>query len=174
VRSFSSTKYGRWYGLLCVSVAVAVLAASCSSTHDTADVVPPLPGAFQPDAGGKLIDEATACADLVQAEASARTALGCDAAKHECPSYIRPAGGAACFLYDKASLDGCTTLYASFTSCAEFEQRPCLLTAESNCDSGTGVGAGGAGGHGSGGAGGEPDGAGEAGVGGAGTAGAGG
>ena len=158
--------YARLSSLLCVSLITAVLAASCTSTHDTADVVPSSPGAYQPDAGGKLVDEATACAALVQAESSARAALGCDAVKHECPSYIRPAGGADCFLYDQASLDGCTALYNSFDSCDKFDQRPCLLTAESNCESGD-SGAGGAGGQTATGAGGEGAVGGEPGTGGA-------
>jgi hypothetical protein len=126
--------YARLSSLLCVSLLTGVLAASCTSTHDTADVVPSPPGAFQPDGGGKTLDEATACSQLTAAESTARSALGCDAAKHTCPDYIRPAGGADCFVYDQASVDGCATLYNSFTSCDDFDSRPCLLTAESNCD----------------------------------------
>lgn len=120
--------------LLCVSLLTAVLAASCTSTHDTADVIPPLPGAFQPDGGGALIDEAAACAQMTDAESKARAALGCDKMKRDCPAYIRPAGGADCFVYDQASVQGCVDLYDSFTSCDNFEQRPCLVTAKSNCD----------------------------------------
>jgi hypothetical protein len=173
--------YARLSSLLCVSLVVAVLAASCTSTHDTADVVPPLRGAFQSDAGGKLIDEATACAELTQAESSARAALGCDALKRDCPAYIRPAGGAGCFLYDEASVAGCVDHFNSFGSCDAFDARPCLVTAVSHCDAGDsgagGAGAGGAGGQsgtaaGGAAAGGEGLGfAGEAAVGGAGGAG---
>ena len=126
--------YARWSSLLCASLLTAVVAASCSSAHDTADVVPAEPGAFQPDAGGKLIDEASACAALTKAERDARAALGCDAVTHDCPAYIRPAGGADCFVYDQASVDGCKVLFDSFTSCDDFDQRPCLVTAESRCD----------------------------------------
>jgi hypothetical protein len=88
----------------------------------------------QPDGGGKLIDELSACSGLVQAERDARTRLGCDAVKRECPAAIRPAGGPACYDYDQASLDGCVVLYESFTSCAQFDQEPCLLGAVSRCD----------------------------------------
>jgi hypothetical protein len=165
--------YARLSSLLCASLLTAVVAASCTSTHDTADVVPSSPGAFQPDAGGKLVDEATACAALVKSESDARAALGCDAVKHECPSYIRPAGGEGCFLYDQASLDGCAALYQSFTSCDKFDQRTCLLTAESNCDS-VDSGAAGAGGQPATGAGGEGGLGGEPGIGGASAAGSGG
>ena len=139
--------FARWSTWLCTLLVSAVLAASCTSTPDTADVVPALPGAFQPDAGGPLIDEATACAKLSQAESKSRSALGCDPLKRDCPAYIRPAGGADCFLYSQASVDGCSELYASFSSCDQFEQRPCLVTAVSNCV--LVVGAGGQGGAGS-------------------------
>jgi hypothetical protein len=141
--------FARCSSLLCVSLVTAVLAASCASTHDTADVVPALPGAFQPDGGGPLIDEATACAELSQAESRARVALGCVEVKRSCPGFIRPAGGADCFRYDQASLDGCSDLFDSFSSCEQFEQRPCLATAVSDCDvdSGALTGASGAGGQ---------------------------
>jgi len=124
---------------------IGMLGASCSSTPDTADVIPPLPGAVQPDGGGSLVDEDTACAALVKAEADARSKLGCDAVKRTCPGFIRPAGGEGCFVYDQASIDSCRTIYAGLTSCDAFDQRPCLLTAESKCDEGAG-GAGGQGG----------------------------
>jgi hypothetical protein len=140
--------YARLSSLLCASLLTAVLAASCTSSPDTADVVPSLPGAFQPDAGGKTVDEATACSKLTEAESSARAALGCDAVTHTCPDYVRPAGGADCFVYDQGSLDGCTTLYNSFVSCDQFDSRPCLLTAVSNCDqTDSGAANGGAGGQ---------------------------
>jgi hypothetical protein len=165
--------YARLSSLLCATLLTTVLAASCTSTHDTADVVPSPPGAFQPDAGGALVDEDTACAALTSSESKARAALGCDAVKHVCPSYVRPAGGEGCFVYDQASLDGCEALYDSFTDCADFDQRPCLLTAESKCgvDSGSPPGAGGAGGQASVGAGGEGAASGESGMGGASAAG---
>ena len=63
--------YARLSSLLCATALGAVLAASCASTHDTADVVPSPPGAVQPDAGGKSVDEATACAKVSGAESSA-------------------------------------------------------------------------------------------------------
>jgi hypothetical protein len=137
--SLSSMNYARLSSLLCATALGAVLAASCASTHDTADVVPSPPGAVQPDAGGKSVDEATACAKVTGAESSARAALSCEPVVRTCPNYIRPAGSNACFLYDEASVDGCVTLFNSFTSCAEFDEQPCLVTAEP-CDSGTSSG----------------------------------
>jgi hypothetical protein len=165
--------YARLSSLLCASAVVAVLAASCTSTHDTADVVPSPPGAFQPDGGGSLVDEDTACAALTAAESAARMTLGCPAAKRVCPDYIRPAGNDNCFMYDVASVSGCKDLYDSFTTCAEFDQRPCLLTAEASCDAGSTVptGTAGAGGEPSVGTGGTGNAGGEPGVGGASAAG---
>jgi hypothetical protein len=125
--------YARLSSLLCATVVSAVLGASCASTHDTADVVPSPPGAVQPDAGGKSVDEATACAKVTGAESSARAALSCDPVVRTCPNYIRPAGSDACFVYDETSVNGCVALFNSFTSCAEFDQQPCLVTAEP-CD----------------------------------------
>ncbi|HEX3774133.1 MAG TPA: hypothetical protein VHV51_06680, partial [Polyangiaceae bacterium] len=93
----------------------------------------------------------------------------CDQVERDCPSYIRPAGGADCFLYDQASLDGCTALYQSLTTCDEFDQRPCLLIAVSQCG---GTGEGGAGGQASVGTGGESASGGETAIGGATSAGA--
>ena len=138
--------YARLSSLLCATVLGAIVGASCTSTHDTADVVPSPPGAVQPDAGGKSIDEATACMQLTGAESSARAALGCAAVTRTCPNYIRPAGSTACFVYDQTSVEGCVILYNSFTSCAEFDQEPCLATAEP-CDGDSGIGSGGAGGQ---------------------------
>jgi hypothetical protein len=137
--------YARLSSLLCATVISAVLGASCASTHDTADVVPSPPGAVQPDAGGKSVDEATACAKVSGAESSARAALSCDPVVRTCPNYIRPAGSDACFVYDEASVNGCVTLFNSFTSCAEFDQQPCLVTAEPCNDVDSGASSGGAG-----------------------------
>ena len=83
-------KHARLPSLLCASLLTVILAASCSSTHDTADVIPSTRGAVQPDGGGELIDEASACSGLVKAESDARIRLGCDAVKRECPTAIRP------------------------------------------------------------------------------------
>ncbi len=150
--------YARLSSLLVASVLSAVLAASCASTHDSADVVPSPPGAFQPDGGGPPLDEAAACAQLTTAESAARMALSCDPVMRTCPDYIRPAGSTACFMYDAASVTGCAALYDSFTSCDEFDQQPCLVVALpcENGDSGLGsAGAGGQSGIGQGAAGGD-------------------
>jgi hypothetical protein len=131
---------------LALGVCVLGAAESCTSVKDDEPSVPSQPGAVQPGTTGTLIDEATACSQLTKAEASARSDLGCAAVKNVCPDYIRPAGGASCFAYDKGSVAGCVTVYQGFTSCDDFDAHPCLATAVSQqCDDGAG-GEGGAGG----------------------------
>ncbi|HEY5374700.1 MAG TPA: hypothetical protein VIK01_13530, partial [Polyangiaceae bacterium] len=117
----------------CLALLALVAAASCTSAKDTEDYVPSQPGAVQPDTNGKLIDEATACTELSNAESSARSTLGCAAAKHTCPDYIRPVGGADCFKYDEGSVKGCATKFDSFMSCDDFDRHPCVVTAKSEC-----------------------------------------
>ncbi|HEY4159113.1 MAG TPA: hypothetical protein VGM29_13485 [Polyangiaceae bacterium] len=133
-------KPGRSLRALCSALGLVVVLASCSQSGDTEDYVPSLAGALQPDGGGALIDEATACSQLVDAETAERKQLGCPAATHAaCPAYIRPAGGADCFSYDQSSLDGCVKAYQGFQSCVDFDRHPCLLVAVANCpDSGVG------------------------------------
>jgi hypothetical protein len=133
---------------LCFSLLALAAAASCSSAKDTEAFVPSMPGAVQPDTNGTLVDEATACSKLTKAESSARSDLGCEAAKHSCPDYIRPAGGAACFRYDEGSVEGCVKLFGTFTQCDDFEQHPCLLSAVSKCSDLGAAGEGGMGGMG--------------------------
>lgn len=119
-------------------------ALSCSSQKDSQAYVPSAPGAVQPDGGGRLVAEATACGQLKTAESSARQALGCEAVTRACPQSIRPAGGASCFQYDQLSIDACVTRYASFESCDDFVLHPCLISALSDCGAAAEGGAGGA------------------------------
>jgi hypothetical protein len=134
---------------VCLAVLGLAAAASCTSAKDTEGYVPSQPGAVQPDAtkNGKTEDEATACSALTKAESSARSMLGCDAAKRTCPDYIRPAGGADCFVYDQGSVTECVQQLGMFTDCADFDLHPCLVIAKSQCSSESGEGgAGGIGG----------------------------
>lgn len=132
---------------VCLALVALVAAASCTSAKDTEDYVPSQPGAVQPEPtkNGKFEDEATACSALTKAESSARSMLGCDAAKRTCPDYIRPAGGADCFVYDEGTVTECAKEFGMFTSCDDFDVHPCLVIAKSQCSTGD-VGEGGMGG----------------------------
>jgi hypothetical protein len=145
-----TSRFRLFYAVRALALGVCVLAAaeSCTSVKDDEPAVPSQPGAVQPDTSGTLLTEASACSQLDSGESKARSDLGCASAKHVCPDYIRPAGGADCFAYDKGSVTACVKLYGTFTSCEDFDVHPCLITAVSQCD----VGAGGEGGMGAAGA----------------------
>ena len=128
---------------LCLGLLAVGVLASCTTAPDTEAAVPSKPGAVQPEGSGSFEEaEDSACAQLTQAEAKARSGLGCDAVKRSCPDYIRPVGSEACFKYDQGSVSACAKRFEMFTSCDDFEAQPCLVTARS-CDQGEG-GAGGA------------------------------
>ena len=129
--SMSLSRAVSWVCLSCVLLAAA---ASCTSQKDTEAYVPSGRGAVQPEASGALLSEGVACSKLKNAESSARSALSCPAVTRACPDYIRPAGGADCFQYSQGSIDGCADLYASFTTCADFDAHPCLISAVDKCD----------------------------------------
>jgi hypothetical protein len=133
---------------VCLALLALAAAASCTSAKDTEDYVPSQPGAVQPKTNGQPIDEATACADLTKAETSARSMLSCPAAKHTCPDYIRPVGGADCS-YDEGSVTECAKQFGTFTDCDDFDEHPCIVTAR--CTAGD-TGEGGTGGMGGAGA----------------------
>lgn len=148
LRGVSLSRAVRW---VCLSTVLSVSAASCTTEKDTEAYVPSGRGAVQPDAGGPLLAEDVACSKLKAAESRARTELGCPEQTRACPDYIRPAGGADCFQYSQASIDGCAALYTSFSTCADFDAHPCLLSAVDKCEvTPPPSGEGGAGGQGAG------------------------
>jgi hypothetical protein len=145
---FAFMSLSRAVSWVCLSCVGLVAAASCTSEKDTEAYVPSGRGAVQPAASGPLLAEGVACTKLKSAESSARAQLSCPAVTRECPDYIRPAGGADCFQYSQGSLDGCADLYASFTTCADFDAHPCLVSAVDKCaDVSVPNGEGGAGGE---------------------------
>ncbi len=141
---FVPVTHTRLLRALCLGLLAVAAAASCTTAKDTEATMPSKPGAVQPQPNGKFVTEDSACSQLTKAEAKARSGLSCDAAKHTCPDYIRPAGGEGCFEYDQGSITGCVSVFESFTSCDDFDTSPCLVTAKSSCSDD--VGAGGAGG----------------------------
>ena len=110
--------------------AVALMwAGACSTSYEQKDVFPAKPGLVMPDASGQAVSEAVACAALLDALGDARTRLSCTFAgpAPACPGYVRPPGG-KCGRYDQGSVDACVSLMASYTSCAELESKPCIVT----------------------------------------------
>jgi hypothetical protein len=141
---------------LCALLALVVAAGSCTGKDADQPVIPARPGAYQPPGGGDPVSEDEACQRLVAAEEAARRRMQCQPLDHpECPFYVRPAG-TGCWRYDSETVERCEDFVNDYTACADFTDRPCVLTAipapDSMCPP-LGAGAGGEGGGGSGGGG---------------------
>src|SRR5262245_51221111 len=110
-------------------LALVVSAGSCTGKEADQPTVPARPGAQQPAGGGDTISEAEACERLTDAEQAARRANTCSAPNQPaCPYYVRPAG-TGCWRYDEKSVEACERLIDSYTSCSDFTDRVCVITA---------------------------------------------
>lgn len=137
-------------GIGALGLLLAGWATACSESKDTNPVVTPKSGAFQPTPNGVTIGEADACEAITAAEDAKRSALGCGSVQRApCPEYIRPAGGSDCYEYDEGTVNECVSYYGGLTSCTDFTQKPCIVTAvpTASCASASG-GNGGTGGSG--------------------------
>jgi hypothetical protein len=142
---------------LCALLVLVVAAGSCTGKEADQPIIPARPGAYQPPGGGDPISEDAACQRLVAAEEAARRRMQCQPLDHpECPFYVRPAG-TGCWRYDSETVERCEDFVQDYTACADFTDRPCVLTAipapDVTCPP-LGGGAGGEGGGGGGGGGG--------------------
>jgi len=133
---------------------LVVSAGSCTGNEADQPVLPARPGAFQPPGGGAPISEDEACQRLTAAQEGSRRRLTCQELEHPaCPYYVRPAG-TGCWTYDEKSVEACEDFVSGYTSCSDFDDRPCVLTAlpapELSCPErgAGGEGGGGAAGHG--------------------------
>lgn len=154
-------------------VAACLVAAACTTSPDTGDVVAAPPGAVQPDGNGQALGESKACQEYTDALKAASDKLHCGAASYSCPEYIRPAGGQACLQYDQGSVSACADLIKKYASCDDFHTQPCIVTvlpgtAPAGCPDGGGMG--GSDGGGTGGSGGTSGASGSGGTGGTGGA----
>jgi hypothetical protein len=135
-----------WLTILAVGI---VASASCSDNADDAVPVPARPGLTQPEPGGALVDESEACERLTDAEEMRRQTLMCDALVHApCPVYVRPLGS-GCWTYSEDSLRACERVIADYTTCLDFDERTCVLSAVEANEGSCRPGAGGEGGGGS-------------------------
>ena len=141
-----------------ILLAVAGLAqGACTTSPDTGDVVAAQPGATQPAGNGQSMPEADACKALTTALSDQASALHCGTSSYSCPDYIRPAGGQICSQYDKGSVEACAAVIKKYTSCDDFSNHPCIVTALVCSDAGAGAGGSGTGGSGAGGSAGVSD-----------------
>ncbi len=170
-QAFGSARFALALGLACL-----VVAESCSDSDGTDPYIPSQPGAQQPDGSGAALDESAACEQVRAAEEQARVRLQCpDLMRPECPYYVRPAGS-GCWEFPQDSVDACVEAIGDYTTCNDFSNKPCVLSAvpsSDTCPDSPIVGAAGATGEGGvGGAAGAPSVGGEGGLGAAGNAGA--
>lgn len=137
------SKHFRW--CLVLSGGVCGL-CGCEAAEDTEPFVASNPGAVQPEAGGDGISEAEACQQLLDARKEAREQHDCEAERLGCPELIRPLASDPCerYLYDEESLDACVDEISEYASCADFDRKPCLVTAlvqeDAVCEAGSGSG----------------------------------
>jgi len=96
-------------------------------------------GAYTPAPSGVAMSELEACTVLLDAVLENTDRLGCTYTAPNCPDYIRGSGAPICSEYDEGTVRGCADFYHVFTSCAEFQSRPChidvlLDSAPNGCD----------------------------------------
>lgn len=96
-------------------------------------------GAYTPTPNGVAMSEFDACTALLDAFAENIDRLGCSYVAPDCPAYLRNSGAPICSEYDEGTVRGCAEFYSVFTSCAEFQSRPCHIdilpdSAPNGCD----------------------------------------
>ncbi len=122
-------KAGHRYRWALTLAAMLAVAASCTEDPVQHDYVPARPAAVQPEAQGAAVDEVEACERIRTAEEAARELLQCmPLERAECPFYVRPAGS-GCWIYWEDSVVACEEAIAAYTSCLDFDDRPCVLSA---------------------------------------------
>ncbi len=96
-------------------------------------------GPYHPTPNGVAMSEMEACTVLLGAFVENTDRLGCTYSAPACPDYIRASGAPICSQYDEGTVRGCADFYAVFTSCSEFQSRPCSIdnlenSAPNGCD----------------------------------------
>ncbi len=112
--------------ILFASLMVAA-AAGCSSSSDSGGAGGGPQAPYVPKTNGVAMNEQDACESLVDAVSKAAGKLQCVVTVPACPNYIQSSGAPVCSQYDEGSVLGCADFYATFTSCADFNNRPCEI-----------------------------------------------
>lgn len=117
--------------LMVVGLSCGVLSA-CVSDPTVENDVPARSGAHQPGVTGEsAISAKDACDQVLSAEQSARDKLSCAARTPAsvCPSYLAVAGSMPCDSYEESTVTACVTAIGEYTSCDDFDTKPCIVTA---------------------------------------------
>lgn len=111
-----------------IGLAALALAVGCSISNDE-DTGPATGGSagggYTPTPNGVAMGEQEACETILDAIDENVVRLGCTYTRPTCPGYIRDSEAPVCSEYDQGTVEGCADFYATFTSCAEFQSRPC-------------------------------------------------
>jgi hypothetical protein len=113
-------------GLSCVVV------SACVSDPTVENDVPARSGAHQPGVTpGSVLSAKDACDQVLSAEKSARDQLSCAARTPApvCPSYLAVAGAMPCDSYEETTVTACVAAIGKYTSCDDFDTKPCIVTA---------------------------------------------
>lgn len=119
-------------GLILMASAIAASAFwGCTTTSDQtqpaggggATAYPP----YEPPTTGVGMNEYEACVTLTDALSQEATRLRCVYTSPTCPAYIRGSGAPECSQYDEGSIEGCKAFYGTYTTCDDFELRPCQI-----------------------------------------------
>lgn len=134
----------RFMGVGCVGI--LWLLAACTEPLTSEEIVQAGRGAVQPSGEGALLREAEACGLLRDAHEETIARLDCSRPVPSCPVGVRPAGACSNYGYAAETVESCAELVRKYESCADFDRKPCIVTAvpvSGACDSN---GAGGQGG----------------------------
>ncbi|HEX7669472.1 MAG TPA: hypothetical protein VF395_07815 [Polyangiaceae bacterium] len=116
---------------VCLASAIFV-APACVSDPSVEDDVPARSGAHQPAASGDdPVPAAAACERVLVAEKAARDSLDCKprTPAPTCPIYLSIAGTRPCDSYEGSTVSVCEAEIAKYTTCSDFDTRPCVVTA---------------------------------------------
>jgi uncharacterized membrane protein YgcG len=118
-------------GLSTILLVVGPLA--CTTEPKVEDQVPAPPGATQPASSSSAttgVDEA--CDRLRAAEDATRSRLDCAEPDNvvSCPEYLRVAGATQCDEVLEDTVAACVATVEGYSSCNEFNSRPCIVTVE--------------------------------------------
>jgi hypothetical protein len=140
----------RYHWPLTLGVAL-IVAASCAEAPSSAPPDPAEQGAVQSPSSGPTLSEDEACQRIRDAEEASRRLNQCsDLERAPCPFYVRPAGS-GCWEFTADSVEACETAIAAYTTCFQFDETPCVLSARpsaESCPPSPIIGGGGAGGSG--------------------------
>ncbi len=112
-------------------LASLLVAGGCTVDEDTGDTIPATEGAIQPEGDGVSMSAEDGCRWLLGAVDRVRARRGgCSEIELACPEFILPAGtDVGCVTFDAGSVKACVAVLDDYATCADFQLKPCIVTA---------------------------------------------